>query len=251
MIAVARAEVVETVKLGTANTVTLRGEITEQSAQTAALELIALDAARLGHRYPIYLVLDTPGGSIDAGENLIEVVKSIPDVRTITLFAASMGSSIVEALPGDRLITESGQLMFHRAKGQVGGQFETGELESRLDFYKKYVRRMEQRSADRMGLSLKTYKRKVKDELWLTAEDSLKSNAADRIVAVTCTRDLINRNQHLTAEVFIFKVNLDYSGCPILRTPSVSSEQGAEAVAAYQKYSAVEEFKRNLSIGGN
>lgn len=233
----------EVVQLGTANTVTLRGEINDSNAQSTALELINLAAARGTQNYPIYLVLDTPGGSIDAGENLIEIAKTIPNLKTITVFAASMGSAIVEALPGERLVIDSGVLMFHRARGGVTGQFETGELETRLEFYKKFVRRMEQRNADRLGLTLKEYKRKIKDEMWLTSGDSLKSGAADKVVALTCTQALIDKNQHASVEVFIFKIELDYSGCPLLRTPSVSEGQPKEALEAYKRYSSINDFK--------
>ncbi|MEZ0209219.1 MAG: ATP-dependent Clp protease proteolytic subunit, partial [Candidatus Paceibacterota bacterium] len=121
----------EIVKLGTANTVNFRGVVNDEMAQGAALELLRLNKLRGDKDYPIYIVMDTPGGNIDSGEAFIEIAKSIPNVKTITLFAASMGSAVVEALPGERLILDSGILMFHRAKGQVGGQFETGELESR------------------------------------------------------------------------------------------------------------------------
>jgi ATP-dependent protease ClpP protease subunit len=234
----ATANETQQVKLGLRNTVVLRGEINDKTAQVAALELIALNGARLNRDYPIYLVLDSPGGSIEAGENLIEIIKSIKNIKTITLFAASMASAIVEANPGDRLILDDGILMFHRAKGGVQGQFETGEMETRLDFYKRFVRRMEQRSANRMHLSLSDYKAKIKDELWLTASESLLKGAADEIVTVSCTQGLIDKTQHMTVDVIIFKVELDFSGCPLLKSPSVTPGQPEQAVEAYQKYGA-------------
>lgn len=230
--------------LGTANTVTLRGEINDDVAQAAALELMHLNVQRGSQNYTIYLVLDTPGGSIEAGENLIEVVKTIPNVKTITIFAASMGSAIVQALPGERLMLSSGIQMFHRASGRVGGQFETGELESRLDFYKKFVRRMEQRSADRMQMSLKEYKKRVKDEMWLTSSESLELKAADKVVSVTCTEALTATKQTMTMEVFIFKINLEFSGCPLLRAPGIVPGQDAQAVEAFQKYRNLDSSER-------
>ena len=233
------------VRLGTANTVVLRGEINEKSTNEAALKLLELSRERLGRNYPIYLVLDSPGGSVEAGEAFIEVAKMVPNLHTVTVFAASMASAIVEALPGDRLILDSGVLMFHRARGGVQGQFETGELETRLDFYKKFVRRMEQRSADRMGMSLKEYKKRVKDEMWLTSKESLELNAADRVVSVTCSQQLIEQKQTTVEQVFIFTIKLEFSGCPILRTPKVSQGQPEQAVQAYEKYRGLK-WKRLL-----
>ncbi|MEZ0208575.1 MAG: ATP-dependent Clp protease proteolytic subunit, partial [Candidatus Paceibacterota bacterium] len=163
------------------------------------------------------------------------------------LFAASMGSAVVEALPGERLILDSGILMFHRAKGQVGGQFETGELESRLAFYKSYVRRMERRNADRMYMTLKEYKKKIKDELWLSSTEAVESKAADRVVSLQCSEALIEKTEHSSVVVFIFKVELTFSACPLLRTPSVADGQSAEAVDAYQKYKSINDLRK---VGG-
>lgn len=231
--AVASAQ--STVKLGTANTVTLRGPIDEKTAQETALEVLRLDRLRGTQDYPIYLVLDSPGGSIEAGENMIEIIKTVPNLKTVTIFAASMASAIVEALPGERLILSSGVQMFHRAKGGVSGQFETGELESRLDFYKRYVRRMEGRNASRMGINLSQYKKLVKDEYWISGSDTL-GVGADRIVSLQCSEALTEKKQTVVMEVFIFQITLEYSGCPLLRTPSIPSENPAESVQAYQKF---------------
>jgi ATP-dependent protease ClpP protease subunit len=230
----------ESIQLGTANTVTLRGPIDDDSAQQAALALIKLDIERGKKYYPLYLVLDTPGGSIDSGEMFIEITKSIKNLKTITVFAASMGSAIVEALPGERLIISSGILMFHRAAGQIQGQFETGEMESRLEMYKQYVRRMEQRNADRMKMPLSVYKKKVKDELWYTSSAAISEMAADRTVSLTCTPALINQTQVVNIQMFIFNIAIEFSGCPLLRAGVPAKETSEAALLVYEKYKAGE-----------
>lgn len=229
----------EPVKLGTANTVTIRGEISSESMIEAAKKLVHLDSIRGNRGYPIYLVFDSPGGDIVAGEEFIEIAKTLENVQTITVFAASMASAIVEAMPGRRLVLSSGILMFHRAAGQVSGQFETGEMESRLDFYKRFVRRMEQRNADRMSLSLKKYKSQVKDELWLTSGDAINKGAADEIVSLQCSQKLMDEKQTIVQDLMIYQVKLDYSGCPLFRTPSVSEGQSEQVVEAYHKWKGI------------
>ena len=230
----------ETVKLGTGNTVMVRGEINGKSMDEAARRLILLDTMRGNRKFPIYLVFDSPGGDIEAGENFIEIAKGIKNVQTITVFAASMASAIVEALPGNRLILSSGVMMFHRAAGQVGGQFETGELESRLDFYKRYVRRMEQRNADRMSMKLDDYKANVKDELWLTSGDALSKKAADSEVSVSCSKKLIDDKQVVRITFFIYEIDLAFSGCPLFRNPQVLTGQKEETVEAYYKWKGLQ-----------
>jgi ATP-dependent protease ClpP protease subunit len=152
----------EIVRLNSNNTVLLRGEITEASVLDVSLDLAKVVAKRGFKLHPIYLVIDSPGGEIDAGIAFVEFAKIVPNLRTITIFAASMAAFTVEGLPGNRLITNNGVLMFHRARGQISGQIEVGELETRLAFTKKQILGMENVSAARLGLNIFQYKANVK-----------------------------------------------------------------------------------------
>lgn len=213
------------VRLTPQNTYTLRGEINADSATEAQKALFKLVETRGSSAYPLYLVLDSPGGSIMDGLDLINAIQSIPHLNTITIFAASMASAIVEHLPGERLIAKNGTLMFHRAKGGVQGQFEDGELESRLAFYKSIVRGMEQVNADRMGKSLEAYKAAVVNELWLYGQQAVDYKAADRIVAITCSQELRDSSTVVREASFFSVINVSYSGCPLLRNGTVVEEK--------------------------
>lgn len=218
------------------NTVTIRNEINDEVVTKASKELSNLITKRGKQNYKIYLVLDTPGGSIDSGLNFIEFAKTLPNVETLTIFAASMGSAIVEALPGKRNILSTGILMFHRARGGVQGQFESGELETRLDLYKRLVRSMEQTNSSRMSMSLEMYKLAVKDELWILGSEAIRAKAADNVVTVSCSSELIAENK---TETFLiggmFAVRVDFSACPILRGGSV---QDPNMLFKYKEFKA-------------
>lgn len=207
------------VNLTAQNTVLIRGEIDELSVSKAQLALIDRIKQRGKANYPIYLVLDSPGGSIMAGLTFIDFAKTLYNVRTVSIFAASMASGIVEAIPGRRLVTEGGILMFHRAKGGFEGQFEEGELESELALWKTVVRSMEQKSADRVGLSLSAYKDKVRNEWWIYGSDNVVQKTADEIVSLTCSQELMDQREIIVEQVFIFQVKQEFSGCPLFRTP--------------------------------
>lgn len=213
----------EKVVLDTKNTVTLRGEITGQSILKAQLELASIYARRGLDTYPLYLVLDSPGGELDAGTDFIEFAKTVPNLHTVSMFAASMASAIAQALPGKRLVTNNGEMMFHRASGAFYGQFEVGELESRLYRSKKMVQRMESQNFTRMRMTREDYKRLTKDELWLDSDESLKFRAADKVVDLYCTKELIDGRTTLEIEMVFFNGTITFSKCPLFRYPVTNS----------------------------
>jgi ATP-dependent protease ClpP protease subunit len=201
------------------NTVVFRGVVNGSSVATAQVKLAEQINKRGKKPYPLYLVLDTPGGGISAGEDFIQFAKRVRNLQTITIFAASMGSAIVEALPGKRYVTENGVLMFHRAKGSFDGQFEDGEVESELALIKTVVRFMEQRNADRLGLTLADYKSKVINELWAHSKDAVVQGMVDEVVTLDCSMELIESRVHVINEGLFGGTDLMFSGCPLIRSP--------------------------------
>lgn len=223
-----QARVNQKVVLSPTNSVVWRGEVSGYSATQTALKLAVLAVKRGIKGYPLYLVLDSPGGSIPAGNMFIDFAKTISNLKTITIFSASMAAAIVESLPGERLITQNGELMFHRAYAGVEGQVEVGELETRLAMIKDEVRKMEIINAGRLGLTLDAYKERVRNEMWLDADESLANKAADRVVDIYCTQEMIFRKDEVVLQAFFGIVKFSFSECPLFRVPTDSTDNRAQ-----------------------
>lgn len=206
------------------NTVNIRGEVTEQSVNEWQNKLFKLSQKRGDSNYPIYLVLDTPGGDVIAGLHFIEFASTVPNVETVTLHAASMGSGIVEHLPGARHITSNGVLMFHRARVTLSGQVADGELESRLKYIRDMVGVLEAKNASRMSMPLDAYKAAVKDEMWLLGQTAVDKKAADDIVSVKCSLQLMTAIEIIFKQVMFIQLPVEVSARPIMRGP-VSLEE--------------------------
>ena len=172
--------------------------------------------SRRGRSYPIYLVINSPGGSVYAGLRFIEFAKTVKNLETVTIFAASMASAIVEALPGKRHGTENAVTMFHRAKGTFTGQFEDGEVESKLKLWKKIVRKMEYVNATRIGITLKEYKKRIVNEYWVYGKDNVQNNVLDVISGVRCSVKLLKTVKTVKVRTFIGTYTKKVSGCPLL-----------------------------------
>lgn len=223
------------IELTESNFVLIRNEINEQTVSKAQVELSKKVLQRGTGTYTIYLVLDSPGGSITSGLDFIEFAKTIKNVETVTLFAASMASAIVEALPGKRNILSTGIMMFHRARGGVSGQFESGELEARLDFYKTMVREMEKTNASRVGLSLEAYKSKVLNEWWIMGSDSIKTKVSDEIVTISCTPKVVDAKSIEVFEFMGMEMEVEFSACPLIKSGKLVIPKQEENYNMYRK----------------
>jgi ATP-dependent protease ClpP protease subunit len=205
--------------LTTKNTVAFRGEITPFSVSAAMQQFSELNKGRTAASPPLYLVLDTPGGEIEAGNAFVNYVKTIPNVHTITIFSASMGSAVVEALPGTRYIVEDGIIMFHRARTQVSGTIEVGDIESRVADAKHQILAMEKVNAKRIGLSIDAYKDLVRNEWWIEGSEAVSQHAVDQVVTIACTQSLIDSHTTMTSAGLFETSSTTYSKCPLFRYP--------------------------------
>lgn len=246
------------IKLEKRNSVVFRGVVTDNSVTQVMAKLQEM-SQNLNKNDEIYLVLDTPGGSIFAGLDLIEFTKGLPQkVNTVTLFAASMGFQFAQAL-GTRYITETGVLMSHRgALSGLGGQI-NGELESRYKLYKRSVDILDTISSKRMKMSLKEYQDLILNEYWVFGLDSVNEKAADETVTVSCGTSL-NGTTEETVQTLFGAVNLNWSDCPLLKYPLkvefnglVSEEAVSEEIKKYFKtlFFKKREFVSNYIINNN
>lgn len=206
-----------TLTLEDSNMVVLRGPVTAQSVAYVQREIYKM-SRKLPKSTPIYLVLDTPGGSVFDGLDLIDFMKSIPQkVHTVTLFAASMGFQIAQNME-DRLIANQGTLMSHRAAlNGLGGQLD-GELESRYAMIKRKVDYMDAVASKRMKMDVESYKSMIINEYWVHGFDSVNEKAADEVVNIRCGSSLTGTITSKVRTLFGM-IDATFSKCPLIKAP--------------------------------
>lgn len=210
-----------TIKLTEKNTVTIRGEVTGISMMNAQNDILS-KVAFLKKKEIIYLVIDSPGGSVFDGKalvNFMNVIQDIPNpIHTVALNAASMGFVILQY--GDkRFVTNDAVIMSHRPAVTLSGQFNDGELESQLRMLKAYTTIIDTEISTKIGITIDEYKAKVKDEWWLVGKEAKEENAADEVVKVECSEKLRKQKVEKPIRTFFGVANVIYSACPLVPYP--------------------------------
>lgn len=160
-----------------------------ESANDIIEKLWYLELSQPGE--PILFVINSPGGSVDAGMAIWDQVQMIssPVTTLVTGLAASMGSVLsLCASPKRRFATPSARILIHqpRLSGAIQGQATDLEIQARemiktrkqlVDIYVKAT-----------GKDEKTIQKAIDRDLWMSAQEAKEFGLLDAIV--TSYKDL-------------------------------------------------------------
>ncbi|MCA9523929.1 MAG: ATP-dependent Clp protease proteolytic subunit [Myxococcales bacterium] len=170
----------------TSRQVHLSGSVSLSKVQGITEKLIKLNS--VSHD-PIFLMINSPGGSVAAGFVLIDVMKSIesPVYAVIESAAYSMGA-IIAVFCSKRYMYKHATMMFHEASyGTLG---EDPSIRSRIGFNSRYLDKLHKEIAARIGMSPKQYRTKIRDGWWLLADEAKKAGVIDEVVEKISYRHL-------------------------------------------------------------
>lgn len=134
---------------------------------------------------PILFVINSPGGSVDAGLAIWDAVQMIssPVTTLVTGIAASMGSILsLCAAPGRRFATPFARIMIHqpRIMGIIQGQATDLNIQAKeiiktrnmlVDIY-----------VEKTGKDRKTIEKAIDRDTWYSADEALEYGLLDKIV---------------------------------------------------------------------
>ena len=133
---------------------------------------------------PIYLYINSPGGSVTAGMAIYDTMRYIKsEVVTICVgLAASMGSFLLCAgSPGKRLALPHSRIMIHQPLGGVG-QRQATDIEIEANHIVQIKHRLNGLMADHTGQTLEQIEKDTDRDNFMSAEEAKTYGLIDRVI---------------------------------------------------------------------
>jgi ATP-dependent Clp protease protease subunit len=168
-------------KLYASRTVLLFGEITTELAEATSRDLLALAAEG---PQPIRVLLHSPGGHVESGDTIFDVIRFIePEVRILASGWVASAAALIycAASRGNRFALPNTRFLLHEPSGGVRGQASDVEIEARQILAMR--ERLNRIFAEATG---QPYDKLVADtgrNHWMNAEEALSYGLVGTIVA--------------------------------------------------------------------
>lgn len=163
-----------------ARTILLTGGIDFKQARRVCERLLALSAES---KDPILLVLSSPGGHVESGDMIHDMIKFVgAPVKILgTGWCASAGALIYAAAKKEnRYALPNTRFLLHEPRGGVGGQATDVEIQAREII--KMRERLNRIFAEATGKSLEQIKEDTDRDFWMGAQEAVDYGLVGKIV---------------------------------------------------------------------
>ncbi len=163
-----------------ARTILLTGGIDDKVAQRVSERLLALSSESSDS---ILLVLSSPGGHVESGDMIHDMIKFVPaPVKVLgSGWVASAGALIYSAAEREnRYALPNTRFLLHEPRGGVGGQAADIEIQAREII--KMRERLNNIFAEATGQPLERIKRDTDRDFWMSAEEAVAYGLVGKVV---------------------------------------------------------------------
>ncbi len=158
----------------------LGSEVKDDNANAICAQMLLLNAE--DPDADIYLYINSPGGSVDAGMAIFDTMQWISnDVATVAMgLAASMGQFLLTAgTKGKRYALPHARILMHQPSGGLGGTASDIKIQAEQSLLLK--RTMAQLNALHTGKSVEQIEADSDRDRWFTAAEALEYGFIDHV----------------------------------------------------------------------
>lgn len=160
--------------------VIVSGEVNAELVERIVKQLLILEAES---DKPIYLYIDSPGGSVDDGFGLYDVIRFIKaPVYTIGMgLIASMGVTLFLSVPKERRFSlPNSHFLIHQPLG--GSKGVATDIEITANEISKTREYLTNLIAEATGKDFETVKKDTERDYWLTAQEAVDYGIVGKII---------------------------------------------------------------------
>ena len=170
-------------RLGVERILFLGSEVNDAIANSLVAQMLYLDSE--DNSKPIYLYINSPGGSVTAGLAIYDTIQYVKsEVVTICVgLAASMGAFLLGAgTKGKRLALPHSRIMIHQPLGGTS-QRQASDIEIEAREILRIKDMLNQSLADMCGQTLEKVTKDTDRDYFLSAAEAMEYGLIDRVIA--------------------------------------------------------------------
>ena len=170
-------------RLGVERILFLGQEVNDGVANALVAQMLYLDSDDSSK--PIYLYINSPGGSVTAGLAIYDTIQYVKaDVVTICVgLAASMGAFLLAAgTKGNRLALPHSRIMIHQPLGGTS-QRQASDIEIEAREILRLKDQLNQQLADMTGQNLEKLEKDTDRDYFLSAAEAKEYGLIDRVIS--------------------------------------------------------------------
>ena len=170
-------------RLGVERILFLGGEVNDGVANALVAQMLYLDSEDSSK--PIYLYINSPGGSVTAGLAIYDTIQYIKsDVVTICVgLAASMGAFLLAAgTKGKRVALPHSRIMIHQPLGGTA-QRQASDIEIEAREILRMKDQLNKQLADMSGQTIEKITKDTDRDYFLSANDAKAYGLIDRVIS--------------------------------------------------------------------
>ena len=170
-------------RLGVERILFLGSEVTDAVANALVAQMLYLDSE--DNSKPIYLYINSPGGSVTAGLAIYDTMQYVKsDVVTICVgLAASMGAFLLGAgTKGKRLALPHSRIMIHQPLGGTS-QRQASDIEIEAKEILRIKDMLNHSMADMTGQPFEKIEKDTDRDYFLSAAEAMEYGLIDRVIA--------------------------------------------------------------------
>jgi len=208
----------KTITLSNNNFVSLIGPVTTNSIDDVIKSLNSRNIVEyIQENKNINLYINSPGGSVFAGNHLVQYVKTLQDlnisVNCIAQNFMSMGFIIMQSCSKRYVMFDSIGMQHQMSLGMKGN---IENFKNHFGLINRVNNMLIEMEIKKIGIEKSDYLNKILSDWWLYGDENVINGVADELINVRCIPSILNEKVKKSESFFGFDFEIEMNKCPII-----------------------------------